>query len=99
MDLPAGWAAQYSKEASHKDPASGYLTKAQYLDLYTNARANSLKNLDSYPEANLDKRTEGSMAEFAPTLGAMFALVANHPMMHLGQFAVVRRKLGKPIVM
>jgi hypothetical protein len=99
MELPAGWATQYSKDASHKDPPTGYLTTAQSLDLYKKSRENALKNLDAFPEANLDKKTEGSMADFASTLGAMFALVANHTMMHVGQFAVVRRKLGKPIVM
>jgi hypothetical protein len=38
------------------------------------------------------------MAPFAPTLGALFVLVANHALMHGGQFSVVRRKLGKPVL-
>ena len=29
----------------------------------------------------------------------MFTLIATHPMMHAGQFVVVRRQLGKPILM
>ena len=35
---------------------------------------------------------------FTPTLGALIILIANHTMMHAGQFTVVRRKLGKPVI-
>jgi hypothetical protein len=38
------------------------------------------------------------MAQFAPTLGALFILISNHVLMHTGQFTVVRRKLGKPVL-
>jgi hypothetical protein len=38
------------------------------------------------------------MAKFAPRLGDLFQLVANHTLMHAGQFSVVRRKLGKPVL-
>jgi hypothetical protein len=98
-ELPPGFGERYTAEASKSDSAAGYLTKAEYLDLYKKMRANTLKSLDALPEADLDKPTEGRMAPFAPNVTAMFLLVANHPMMHLGQFSVVRRKLGKPNVM
>jgi hypothetical protein len=96
--LPAGFGETYTAETSKTDQEIGYLTKAEYLDLYKKVRAHSVKNLDAYPEADLDKPIEGRISAIAPTVGAMFALVANHPMMHLGQFAVVRRKLGKPVM-
>ena len=38
------------------------------------------------------------MARLAPTLGALFFLMASHEMMHAGQFTVVRRQLGKPVL-
>ena len=38
------------------------------------------------------------MAAYMPTYGAMFSLLAGHTMMHAGQFTVVRRKLGKPVL-
>ncbi len=96
IELPAGWAEQYTKETAQKD--TGFLPKGQYLEQYKKARANSVKNLDSFAEANLEKKTEGRMADFAPTLAHVWVLVANHPMMHIGQFVVMRRKLGKPVV-
>jgi hypothetical protein len=49
-------------------------------------------------DADLDKPTAGDMAKYAPTLGGLFLLQANHTLMHAGQFTVVRRKLGKPVV-
>ena len=38
------------------------------------------------------------MAGFAPKLGDFFLLIANHTMMHVGQFTTARRKLGKPVL-
>ena len=35
---------------------------------------------------------------YAPTLGKLLLLAADHTLMHAAQFSVVRRKLGKPIV-
>jgi hypothetical protein len=98
FELPAGFAEKYTKETSKSDATTGFLTKAEYLDLYRKARAHSMKNLDTIPDADLDKPIDGRIAAIAPNVAAMLALVANHPMMHLGQFAVVRRMLGKPVV-
>ena len=96
MELPAGFAEAHTTDKSTSD--TGFRTKAEYVDLFHKVRAHSLTQLDSYPEANLDNKTEGRLAPFAPTHGAMWTLIANHPMMHAGQFVVVRRKLGKPVV-
>ena len=38
------------------------------------------------------------VAKLAPTVGALLLLAANHAVMHGGQFSVVRRKLGKPVL-
>lgn len=98
FELPPDFASTYTAETSKTDEEIGYMSKAEYLDLYKKVRANSLRNLDAFPEARLDDPIEGRIAAIAPNVGAMFSLIANHPMMHLGQFAVVRRKLGKPVV-
>ena len=97
IELPAGFAEQHSKEMAPKESTAGFRTKAEYQELYKKSRANALKNLDAFDAANLDKATEGRMAQLCPTLGALWVLVANHPMMHAGQFVVMRRKLGKPV--
>jgi hypothetical protein len=38
------------------------------------------------------------MARIAPNVGTLFYLAAGHELMHAGQFAALRRKLGKPIL-
>jgi hypothetical protein len=96
--LPAGFAEQYSKETTGSDDSAKFLTKKQYLDLWAEQRAATKKVLDALPDADLDKPGPAKMARICPTVGSLFILVGNHGMMHAGQFATVRRILGKPIV-
>jgi uncharacterized damage-inducible protein DinB len=98
LELPGGFTEQHGKETAHAEGAKGFKTKAEYLDLFGKVRQNTLSALEKIPEADLDKPTSGEVARIAPTVGAMFNLIANHEMMHAGQFTVVRRKLGKPVL-
>src|SRR5205085_12238187 len=93
-ELPADFAKQHAKEMAKSD--TGFRTKDEYLGLFTRVRQATLAALDRVADADLDKPTTGNLARIAPTVGALFFLTANHEMMHAGQFAVVRRKLGKP---
>jgi hypothetical protein len=54
--------------------------------------------LDELPAADLDRPSPEPFRKRFPTVGSMLTLIATHPMMHAGQFVVVRRQLGKPIV-
>jgi hypothetical protein len=97
-ELPAGFDKQHNKETSGSDAAGGFKTKQEYLDLFEKVRARTLDALERIPDADLDKPHTGPMAKLIPTVGSIFLLAANHELMHAGQFAVVRRKLGKPIL-
>jgi hypothetical protein len=97
-ELPAGFADRYGKDGAKSDKASDFLTKKEYLNLFEQVRGATLTALDKLSDADLDRPTQGSMKQFAPTLGALFILQANHTLMHAGQFTVVRRKLGKPVL-
>ena len=57
-----------------------------------------MATLAKVSEADLDKPTTGSIAKFVPTLGGLLLMHSTHVMMHAGQFTVVRRKLGKPVL-
>jgi len=94
--LPAGFDAQHKGANSKSD--TGFATKAEYLALYAQVRAATIAALLRLPEADLDKPSTGPVAQMAPTIGALFGLCANHATMHAGQFSVVRRKLGKPVL-
>lgn len=96
--LPAGFTETYGYEGAKKDGPDGFLTKAEYLALFDAEREATIAALDKFSDADLDRPTTGEMATFAPTLGHIFLLAANHTLMHAGQFTVVRRKLGKPVL-
>ena len=46
--------------------------------------------------ADFDKAAPESMKDYAPTVGDAFLILGSHWLMHAGQWAVLRRKLGKP---
>ena len=97
-ELPAGFKEQHGKEAAGSDDPSKFLTKQQYLDLTDKVHAATVALIDAYPEADFALPAPERMRNFFPTMGAMFILIATHPLMHAGQFVPVRRALGKPVV-
>ncbi|HEY2787370.1 MAG TPA: DinB family protein [Fimbriiglobus sp.] len=94
--LPAGFAEQHDKATAAVDPPKGFLKKDEYLALFNQVRSATLAALDGLTDADLDKPT--GWGDFAPTVGTAFLMAADHDFMHAGQFTVVRRKLGKPVV-
>jgi hypothetical protein len=97
-DLPAGFVEKHSKETASKDDPSAFYSKAEYLRLYGALREATLAAVGKLSDADLDKPNTSVMAKFAPTVGLHLLLLANHTTMHSGQFTVVRRKLGKPVL-
>jgi hypothetical protein len=97
-ELPAGFEKQHGKETQAREPATGFAGRAEYVDLFTRVRQATIAGLNNLKDAELDVPTTGPMASFAPTLGALLLLASNHSLMHAGQFSVVRRKLGKPVL-
>lgn len=98
-NLPDGFAEAHSKEKCSSDDASAFHGREEYVELFDQVRAATLSALDAYPESDLDNPAPEHFRSFCPTMGDMFTLIATHPMMHAGQFVVVRRQLGKPILM
>ena len=98
-ELPEGFAEQHSKEAVGNDDPAAFRTKDEYLSLFETVRAATKAALAELPDADLDGPSPEWIRDQFPTQGDMFTLIGTHPMMHAGQFAVVRRQLGKPILM
>lgn len=99
IDLPDGFAKAHAKEAAGNDDQSAFCSKAEYEELFDRVRRATLTELDGLDASALDQPAPEDFRSFCPTIGDMFTLIATHPMMHAGQFAVVRRELGKPILM
>jgi len=93
--LPEGFAEQYSQETSGSDDREKFHTKADYLRLMAEQRAASLAALEQVSDEDLEKPAPEEMREYVPTVGATFALLATHALMHSGQWVIVRRKLGR----
>ena len=90
--------ATHSRDSTTKQSHAGFLTKAQYLMMMEESRLATLTALRKLKDADLDKPTVGRLAAKAPTLGKLLLLCSNHTLMHMGQFSVIRRKLGKPVL-
>ena len=96
--LSPGFQEQYSKKGASDDAPMHFLAKAEYLKMFNEVRDITKAAVVKLSDKDLDRPTTGNMAQFAPTIGALFLLVSNHTLMHAGQFTVVRRKLGKPVL-
>ena len=99
ITLADEFVAAHSKENCHNDDPSAFCTKAEYMALHGQVREAMLAALDDFPASEFDSPSPESFRSFCPTMGDMFILIATHPMMHAGQFVIVRRQLGKPILM
>ena len=97
-ELPPGFLEIHGPEGTKREGPEGFLTKSEYLDLFDKARSATIATLNTLNDNDLDRPTTGPMAEFAPTLGHLFLLASNHTLMHAGQFSVIRRLLGKPVL-
>lgn len=94
--LPAGFAEKHSKETAGSDKPGDFLSKTEYLKVAAEQRQGVLAALEKMSDGDFDKAAPESMQGYAPTLGDLYSLIGSHWMMHAGQWAVVRRKLGRP---
>ena len=94
--LPLGFVDKHGGKTAADD--TGFWTKAEYMDLYNKGREASLAALELFPDADLDKDPQLGWGDMVPNFGAMFLFLGMHDMMHAGQFSVIRRKLGKPVL-
>jgi len=97
IELPAGFKEMHSKENVSIDDPGKFCKREVYLDLYKKSRQNVKSVLSQMTVEEFDKPSPKGWDQF-PSIGAMVNLIVNHPMMHVGQFVVVRRQLGKPVV-
>lgn len=98
--LPEGFDAAYGRdeEALTSDDPQRFLPKAEYLRLWKAQREATLGFLNTLSDTDLDAPGPERFRKFCPTVGSMMMLVGTHPLMHVGQWVSVRRKLGKPVV-
>lgn len=90
--LPAGFAEKYTNETAAVDDPAALLTKAELMAAYKAQREATLAALEKQTDASLDGP---SGFDWSPTVGSIFSMQGAHWLMHAGQWAVVRRQLGR----
>ena len=93
--LPDGFAARYTPETAAVDDPKAFHSKQELLDLYTKVRAATLTALEKVSDAEFDRPAPEKFRSFIRSIGDLFSLQGTHWTMHAGQWAVIRRKLGR----
>jgi hypothetical protein len=95
-ELPPGFREKHSKETAKSDDPKAFFTKAQYLEAMKKQRTGTLAALEAMSDADFDKEAPQSLRSFLKTVGDVYTMQSTHWLMHAGQWAIVRRKLGRP---
>jgi hypothetical protein len=98
--LPTDFGEMFNKKTAGVDEAKkfgGFATKAVLLGLFEKVRGATIAWFDALELGDLDKPSPEKVRSWAPTLAKMAIAQCGHVGMHVGQFQVIRRKLGKPI--
>ena len=93
--LPAGFKEKHSGDTAGSDDPKVFSAKAEYLKLAGEQRAATLAALEKLSDDDLGKPTPESLNWAGETLTSVFVMQATHWLMHAGQWAVTRRKLGR----
>lgn len=94
--LPDGFEVRYGKEAATNDASGDFDSKDDLLKTMHAQRDALLAALDRATPADLDRP---SGIDYAPHVGAVFMMASLHWLMHAGQWAIVRRMLGRAPLM
>jgi hypothetical protein len=97
-ELPESFSKRFTKETASINDPTAFPSKAELLAAIENARAATIQWVKGMSQTDLDKPTPEKLRMFAGTLGHLAFMNGTHATMHLGQFQVIRRKLGKPIL-
>ncbi len=93
--LPDGFVEKYNKETASSDDPAAFDSKEDLLKAYQQQRAATLVALEKLSDEDLSKPAPAEMQAYAPTVGAAFNMQGGHWLMHAGQWAVLRRQLGR----
>jgi len=95
---PSGYTDKFNKETASKDDPEFFPKKSELLENLGKAREATIAWAKTLTPADLDKTIPPPTDRFAPTVGQLLHALPLHVGMHLGQFQVLRRKLGRPVL-
>ena len=97
-DPPAGFKEKFSKATQKSDNPTDFPTRQELLAQYEQTRAATIRWVKSLTPEDMARPGPERLRQLAPTVGHFALLVSEHVTMHIGQFQVIRRKLGKPVL-
>jgi hypothetical protein len=95
-ELPGGFAEKYTRETAGNDDPGFFHSKPELMKVFEQQRAATLSALEKLSEKDLSNPAPEAMQSYAPNWAAAFAMQDAHWVMHAGQWAVIRRQLGRP---
>jgi hypothetical protein len=98
VELPVGFADRHSSKTASSDNPKDFFSREEYVSLFNKVREGTMSAVNKMSEGERAKASPADMAKWAPTLNDLLLMTGIHTMMHAGQFTVIRRKLGKPVL-
>ena len=96
--LPADYQEKFGgKNTGNNDPTA-FPSKQHLIDLIEKSRAVIADYLLAAPATDFVKPAPEAFRAWVPTMGNLLMALPGHANMHIGQFQVIRRALGKPIL-
>lgn len=96
--IPAAWSQKFGKDAAKSDDPTTFPPKADVLKAFSATNAALVDVVKTLTPNDLSTPGPEQFQSFAPTVGHLIEMTGAHYMMHVGQFQVIRRKLGKPVL-
>ncbi|MCA9068152.1 MAG: DinB family protein [Planctomycetaceae bacterium] len=94
--LPEDFADAYTKETASSDDPSAFDSKEDLIRIADEQAAAINAIVDGLSDEELEKPMPEKFQRFGPDVAHLFAFLPSHWTMHAGQWAIIRRKLGKP---
>jgi hypothetical protein len=91
--------SRFGKSKAPIDDAAFFPAKAEIMERFDKAMETAAAWVAKLSDADLAKPSPERLKGFAPTIGNVALLLGAHPLLHIGQFSVMRRALGKPHIM
>lgn len=96
--LPAGFAEKFNKETAKSDDPATFPKKDEILAVFERNRQATVQWVKGLSDDDFGRDSPVTLGGMCPKLGNLIMLQESHVTMHIGQFQVIRRKLGKPVL-
>lgn len=96
--LPEHWKGKFGKEAHSLDDAASFATRKELVETWVLIRTAGAEWTRAQSDEALAQPIPAHLKFAGETAADLASLQVGHMAMHVGQFQVIRRKLGKPVL-